>query len=291
MRLFSDRLFEAVKGKRSVVVVGLDPRARHLPAELLPADPSDVDVARAYLQFNCGIIDATAEFAAAVKPQVAFYEELGPSGLATFAATCQYAAKKGLVVIADAKRGDIGSTAVAYADAYLGGPFSADAITVNPYLGGDSIQPFIDKCSSGCGLFVLVRTSNRGAKDLQDLTTPSGRLFEVVGDMVGALGAQHIGESGYSSVGAVVGATWPGELSELRRRLPSVPFLVPGYGAQGGTAEDVRGAFDGNGLGAVVNSSRGIIFAYREKKTADWKSASADAAKVMRDEFRALLGW
>lgn len=292
MNNFADRLFGLVEAKRSVVVVGLDPRAASLPAGLIKGMSADNDaVADAFLSFNKGIIDATAQYAVAVKPQIAFYEELGPAGVATFAETCEYAQRAGLIVIADVKRGDIGTTASAYAGAFLGGAFCSDAATVNPYLGADSLTPFAEKCANGHGIFVLVRTSNNGAADLQDLHTQNGRLYEVVGDLVANLGRSSIGSCGFSSIGAVVGATWPGELTELRKRLPSVPFLVPGYGAQGATVEDIRNAFREDGLGAVVNSSRGIIFAYKDAKTNDWQRAAADAAKSMRDEFRAVLGW
>jgi orotidine-5'-phosphate decarboxylase len=242
------------------------------------------------LKFNIGIIEAVAPFAAAVKPQIAFYECLGPAGLTAFAETCRIASEAGLVVIADVKRGDIGSTATAYAEAYLGGPFKADAVTLSPYLGGDTLEPFLARCADGYGAFVLVRTSNPGASQLQDLVTPNGRLCDVVGDMVRDLGVTRIGERGWSAVGAVVGATWPGELAELRKRLPGVPFLVPGYGAQGGTGRDVLPAFDASGLGAVVNSSRGILYAWKGRGVADWRGAAATAAQEMRDEFRSLLG-
>ena len=293
-RNFADRLFSSVQEKKSIVVVGLDPHISMLPPELFGGvDLADAPIemlARGVLEFNEGIIPVIAEYAAAVKPQVAFYEKLGPLGMKVFEATCACARKHGLVVIADVKRGDIGSTATAYAETFLGGPYQSDSVTVNPYLGSDSLKPFIDKCESGYGLFVLVRTSNKSAIDFQDLETANGKVYEIVGDKVAALGEQWIGEMGYSSVGAVVGATWPGELEALRKRLPAVPFLVPGYGAQGGTAKDIVSAFDADGNGAVVNSSRGILFAF--KKTGGcWKTAAADATKAMRDEFRGVLGW
>ncbi|MFA4987071.1 MAG: orotidine-5'-phosphate decarboxylase [Candidatus Brocadiia bacterium] len=290
---FADRLFTEVESRKSVVVVGLDPRVPMLPSELTKDFPSgDVaGAARAIYEFNKGLIDAVAEYAVAVKPQIAFYEQLGLPGLNAFAQTCAYASAHGLLVIADAKRGDIGTTAEAYADAFLGGPFASDAMTVNPYLGTDALVPFVAKCQDNFGLFILVRTSNKGAVDFQDLPTGDCKLYEKVADLVAGIGKGAIGSKGYSSVGAVVGATWPGELSALRRRIPSVPFLVPGYGAQGGTAADIRGAFDQHGLGAIVNSSREICFAFRKKNVDDWKGAAAQEAKRMRDEFRSILGW
>jgi orotidine-5'-phosphate decarboxylase len=287
---FADTLCDAILAKRSVVVVGLDPRIASLPSELAVNDPHCVArCADAIIAFNRGIIDAVSEYAVAVKPQIAFYECLGIPGLRAFSDACEYAKRAGLIVIADCKRGDIGTTAEAYADAYLGGPFAANAITVNPYLGGDALTPFVAKCPQGFGEYILVRTSNKGAADFQDLETPKGKLFEAVADFVAKLGEPYIGKQGYSSVGAVVGATWPGELSALRKRIPHTPFLVPGYGAQGATAADIRGAFDENGLGAVVNSSREIIFAYRKNKELGWQAAAAKEAQRMRDEFRALL--
>ncbi len=272
------------------MVVGLDPQLASFPPELKPAQGSSLaEAAQAVLDFNKGMIEAVAPFAAAVKTQIAFYECLGHEGLLAFARTCQIAADAGLVVIADVKRGDIGSTATAYADAFLGGPFRADAVTLSPYLGGDTLEPFLARCMDGYGAFVLVRTSNPGAGQLQDLVTPNGRLYEVVGDMDREPGLKWVGERGWSSVGAVVGATWPGEMTELRKRLPGVPFLVPGYGAQGGTGRDVLSAFDDEGLGAVVNSSRGILYAWKGRAATDWRTAAADAAREMRDEFRTLL--
>ncbi|GAB4150520.1 MAG: orotidine-5'-phosphate decarboxylase [Planctomycetota bacterium] len=292
MRYFADRLFDSVLSKNSVVVVGLDPQPESFPPELgvSSLDKADCEgFARKILEFNAGIIESVAEFAAAVKPQIAFYEQFGVPGLNAFAQTCRIAADHNLPIIADVKRGDIGSTAAAYSRAFLGGPFSADAVTLNPYLGTDSLEPFISRCSEGYGAFILVRTSNKSATEFQDLQTSSGKLYEVVADRVAIWGRPYIGEHGWSSVGAVVGATWPGELSALRRKLPNVPFLVPGYGAQGGTAADVAAAFDATGLGAVVNSSRAILYAWKARGE-DWRTAAANAAREMRDEFRFVLG-
>jgi len=288
---FADRLFEAVREKGSVVVVGLDPRPELLPPSLSPAPDAGAEaVAKAFLAFNEAVIEAVAPYAVAVKPQVAFYEKLGPAGMETFARTCRAAAERGLLVIGDVKRGDIGSTAEAYADAWFGGPYACDAITLNPYLGADSLRPFVSRCEEGYGCFVLVRTSNPGAADLQDVRDARGRpLYLRTAEMLASLGGDSVGECGYSAVGAVVGATWPEQLAELRAAFPSLPFLVPGYGAQGGTAEDVRGAFDADGLGAVVNSSRGIIFAYRKYESYGFEEAAARAAREMRDEFRGIL--
>ncbi|RKY22852.1 MAG: orotidine-5'-phosphate decarboxylase, partial [Planctomycetota bacterium] len=215
---FADRLFEAVREKGSVVVVGLDPRPELLPPSLSPAPDAGAEaVAKAFLAFNEAVIEAVAPYAVAVKPQVAFYEKLGPAGMETFARTCRAAAERGLLVIGDVKRGDIGSTAEAYADAWFGGPYACDAITLNPYLGADSLRPFVSRCEEGYGCFVLVRTSNPGAADLQDVRDARGRpLYLRTAEMLASLGGDCVGECGYSAVGAVVGATWPEQLAELR---------------------------------------------------------------------------
>ena len=273
---FADRVAEAVEQKRSQLVVGLDPRLDLLPVELR----GDAHVARsaaadAVARFCCGIVDAIAPHAVAVKPQLAFFEALGADGVRAFEQACEYARSAGLLVIADAKRGDIGSTARAYGSAYLEGEKPvADAMTVNPYLGRDSLEPFFGACRRhGGGVFCLVKTSNEGGGDVQDVRlSDGGVLWQHVARLVAEWGEDLVGEHGLSSVGAVVGATHPEELAAVRRLLPNVVFLVPGYGAQGGTAADVAAAFLPDGLGAVVNNSRGIIASFRPDEPA-WEVA------------------
>src|SRR5215203_4104908 len=232
---FADRLAEAVERKRSQLVVGLDPRLDLLPVELRgEAVLGRAEAANAYARFCCGIVDAVGRYVAAVKPQTAFFEALGADGFAALERVCGYARDAGLLVIADGKRGDIGSTARAYAAAYLGG--LADALTVNPYLGRESLEPFLDACREhGSGLFCLVKTSNAGA-DVQDAELADGSmLWQHVARLVDGWGADTIGSGGLSSVGAVVGATHPLAVAEARRLLPHAVLLLPGVGAQGGS--------------------------------------------------------
>lgn len=288
---FPDRLTQAVVARQSRVCVGLDPRPDMLPPDLADA----ADMVRAAVEFCRGIIEAVAEFAVCVKPQAAFFEALAPDGTAAMWQVIEHAAKHGLLVILDAKRGDISSTADAYARACFGRHYqdapaaAADAVTVNPYLGADSVEPFLAVADEFAGgLFVLVKTSNPGSGDLQDLQTERGPVYEVAADMVCRWAQDRVGDCGYSSVGAVVGATYPRQLAELRSRMPRSLLLVPGYGAQGGAAQDVAAAFDTNGLGAVVNSSRGIMYAYQQTG-GDWRQAAATAARAMRDDLSAVL--
>jgi orotidine-5'-phosphate decarboxylase len=291
---FADRLLAEVDRKRSHVVVGLDPRVDLLPAELRPEDGDDVAAAaEAVAAFNRLVIDAVSEHAVAVKPQAAFYERLGCPGMEAFARTIRHARERGLPVIADAKRNDIASTAAAYAAAYLGGgaadDFVVDAVTVNPYLGADGVLPFVEAAAKhGRGVFVLVKTSNPSSVDVQDLECGGRPLYRAVGDLVERWGAEHRGERGYSLVGAVVGAPFPAQLGELRAAMPHTLFLIPGYGAQGAGVEEVVPGFDAAGSGAVVNSSRGVIFAWRQEPYAGrygegrWREAVAAAAAEMR---------
>ena len=271
--------------------MGLDPRPDLLPSTFAQSTASLAGVTR----FCCGIIDATAQYAVCVKPQAAHFEALAPEGLAAMWQVIAYARKCGLLVILDAKRSDIGSTAEAYAQAcfgrhHQGAVAAVDAVTVNPYLGSDGVEPFIEMADQvGGGVFVLTKTSNPSSGELQDLQTASGTIYQTVARLVNGWGASRIGETGYSSVGAVVGATYPQQLGELRELMPHSIFLVPGYGAQGGAAADVAGAFDENGRGAVVNSSRGIIYAYRATG-GDYQQAAADAARTMRDDLNSVLG-
>ncbi len=287
MTHFADRLTALVDEKRSCVVVGLDPRVDALPDSLRnDAERSVEHAAEAVLAFNRRIIEVVAPHVVAVKPQIAFYEALGWPGFRTFAETIRIAHEHGLLVIADVKRGDIGPTAEAYAVAHLD-ELGADAVTLNPYLGTDSIAPFLKRVPKGKGLFVLVKTSNPSSAELQDLRAGSATVYETVADMVERWGADYRGRSGYSAVCAVVGATFPQAAAALRKRMPSAVFLVPGYGAQGGGAEDCRPCFDANGHGAVVNSSRGIIFAYHDNNSPhhSWEAAVAEAARRMKEDL------
>ncbi len=279
---FGDRLNAAIRKKQTPLVVGLDPRIANLPPQL-----RNLNAAEAIETFCKSIIDVVASKVPAVKPQSAFFEQLGPEGVTALCNVTHYAREKGLVVIMDAKRGDIGSTAAAYAAAFLdrseSAPWRCDCLTVNPYLGDDSLTPFVDVGNEhGSGIFVLAKTSNPGGTLFQERNFgstddhPQQTLFEAVSDHIQSLAAANVGQSGYGSVGAVVGATWPEQLVELRRRMPNAIFLVPGFGAQGGSAADVGGGLDEQGLGAVINSSRGIIFAYEKEQFAaatSWQHA------------------
>jgi orotidine-5'-phosphate decarboxylase len=279
---FADRLAEEVERKRSQLVVGLDPRRDLLPIELRG------DVAR----FCCGIVDAVAPHAVAVKPQLAFFEALGAAGMAAFEQVCAYARRAGLLVIADGKRGDIGSTARAYAEAYLEGEAPrADALTINPYLGTDAVEPFLGACRrAGAGVFVLVRTSNQSG-DLQDAVLKDGRpLWHHVAQLVDEWGAGTAGEHGLSSVGAVVGATHPRAVADARRLMPRTILLLPGIGAQGGSIADLTRAFQSGPASAVVNASRSVIYAFREAGTDYRDAAGAEAARLKR-EIWVASGW
>lgn len=297
---FTDALIEAQQAKGSGVVVGLDTDPRRLPQFVTNRFHSSraddlVPRAEAQLAFNEAIIDAVHSIVPAVKAQIAFYELLGPAGIETYQKTIRYARSKGLLVIGDIKRGDIGSTAEAYAEAHLEGDHAPDAVTVNPYMGSDSILPFLQVGRRhGKGVFVLVKTSNPSSSELQDLEVahPRQRNYEIVARKVGELGADSVGKRGYSLMGAVVGATYPSEAVHLRGVLTHTFFLVPGYGAQGAKASDVAGCFDASGSGAVVNASRSIIYAFEKLgglSLADVGKAAAQAAKKMTSEIRAAL--
>ena len=256
------------------------------------------ETAAAYGQFCRGVIDVVAPLVPAVKPQAAFFEQLGPAGMAVLADVIAYAQQKGLLVILDGKRNDIGSTATAYAQGMLGAegqsPWGADALTVSPYLGDDSLQPFIDVAKQrSAGVFVLVKTSNPGGKMLQDLVADGRPLYRHVAEYVERQAAETVGACGYGAVGAVVGATYPAQLAELRAAMPHTLFLVPGFGSQGGTARDVAAAFDAQGRGAMVNNSRGIIFAHahqavlRTFRRRAWQEAVEAATRDMIEQLRA----
>ncbi|MCL2406997.1 MAG: orotidine-5'-phosphate decarboxylase [Defluviitaleaceae bacterium] len=285
-----DKLIEKSKKLRAPVCVGLDPTVDLLPDHIISANGGNVPAA--FLEFNINIIDAVYDIVPAVKPQIAFYEQYGAEGFEVYTKTVAYAKSRGLIVIADVKRGDIGSTATAYAEGRLAAD-GADFATVNPYLGKDSLKPFIDVCKrDNKGIFVLVATSNPGGADLQKLELVNGlKLYEHVGNMVSEIGGDLMGNYGYSSVCAVVGATKPEEAINLRRQLPSVFFLIPGYGAQGGTAADVAVCFDAQGAGGIVNSSRGIIGAWKKTdKPEDYAQAARAAAVAMVKDLREYIG-
>lgn len=295
---FGDRLTARVKRAGNAVVVGLDPQYALLPEPLARGPAADWQLqAEAFQSFCCGVIDVVAELVPAVKPQAAFFEQLGPAGMLALAEVIGYARQRGLIVIVDGKRNDIGSTATAYAAGYLGStssPWGGDALTVSPYLGDDSLTPFIDVgAQRGAGIFVLVKTSNPGGGTFQDLVAHGRPLYRHVADHVEKLAAQTAGASGYGIVGAVVGATYPEQAAELRSVMPHTWFLVPGYGSQGAGARDVAAAFDARGLGAVVNSSRAIIFAHARRQyaerfgAANWQGAVEAATRAMIDELRA----
>ncbi len=301
-----DTLIDKIKETQNPTVVGLDPRLSYIPNFIKEEafrqfGKTPKGAAEAFWQFNKGIIDEVYDVVPAVKPQVAMYEQYGAEGMACFIKTCAYAKEKGLIVIGDIKRSDISSTAEAYSNGHIGSSdiegekyqaYQEDFITLNPYLGWDSIEPYIKDCKEyNKGLFVLVKTSNPNSGQLQDLDVGGMTLYEKVGDLTEEWGQALMGEYGYSSVGAVVGATHPAQAESLRKRMPHTFFLVPGYGAQGGTAEDLAVCFDFNGLGAIINSSRGIIAAYQKeeykKKFGEqgFAQASRQAVIHMRDDL------
>ena len=294
MKPFPDRLVESIRSKGSRVVVGLDPRLDRLPEPFLSDARRDVEAAgRALLEFNAALLDIVAPHAVAVKPQIAFYEKLGPYGMVVYFATCKAARDQGMIVIGDVKRGDVPDTARAYADAHFTA-FPTDAITVNPLFGTDGMEPFIEaaKRESG-GLFVLVKTSNPKSGEIQDLPVEGKPLYLHLAARVAEWGAPlKSPESGYSAVGAVVGATHPAQAAEIRAALPEAFFLVPGYGAQGAGAADLKPCFNEGGMGAVVNSSRGIICAWEREayKGLPWERAVEKAVADMKADINAALG-
>jgi orotidine-5'-phosphate decarboxylase len=279
---FGDRLAAAVERKRSQLVVGLDPMPDMLPVELRG------DVTR----FCCGIVDAVAPHAVAVKPQLAFFEALGPAGSVAFSEICAYSRRAGLLVIADGKRGDVASTARAYSAAYLEGDEPrADALTVNPWLGRESIEPYLAAARRyGAGIFCLVKTSNAGG-DLQDVTLSDGRLmWQHVASLVADWGSDVVGECGLSAVGAVVGATHPRAVSEARKLMPQAILLLPGVGAQGAKPADLARAFTSGPASALVSASRSVIYAFRESGGDFREEAGAEAARLRADIW-SISGW
>jgi len=316
------RLQEKIDKLQNPTVVGLDPELSYIPTQILKRYYDEHGetleaASMAVVEFNCGLIDAVCDIVPAVKPQSAYYEMLGPYGVMALHKTCEYAKQKGMYVIIDGKRNDIGSTAAAYSAAYLGTvkvgeteymPFHADALTVNAYLGSDGIKPFIETAKMhDKAVFALVRTSNPSAGELQDkiITNPktstrepspstysdslvSQTLYTAVGDLMEEISKDTIDKYGYTCVGAVVGATYPEESKLLRERLKNTFFLVPGYGAQGGSAESAANAFDKNGKGAIINSSRAIITAWK-KSGDDYTTAAREEAIKMRNELQKVL--
>lgn len=293
--MITDRLIEAIIEKQNPTAVGLDTSFDYLPEEMKAGINDFRGIAQAIVEFNKKIVDNVQDIVPAVKVQIAYYEAYGPEGLKAFQATCAYAKSKGLFVIADCKRNDIGSTAARYAEAYLGATgdvaFGADYLTVNGYLGSDGIVPFTDLCKQNDkGIFVLVKTSNPSSGELQNLRLEDGRtIYECMGDMVETWGAQTVGKYGYSAVGAVVGATHPEEAAILRKRLAHTFFLIPGYGAQGGNAQMLKSCFDADRLGGIVNNSRGILCAYK-KKGGTYYDAARTACLEMKADLLSVLG-
>jgi orotidine-5'-phosphate decarboxylase len=290
MTHFADRLAAALRAKKTPLCVGLDPRWEQLPGEIRKNhdQPTLAEVAAAYEAFCLRVLDVVAPLVAVVKPQAAFFEACGPAGFLALDHLLHRARQLGLITILDGKRNDIASTAQAYADAAFAGTsiggrlhpvWQADAVTINPYLGRDAVEPFLASARKvGGGVFVLVRTSNAGAGLFQDLVADGRPVYEHVGLAVANWARANLGECGLGDVGAVVGATHPAELARLRQLLPEVPFLIPGYGAQGGTAADCMAAFRPDGLGALINSSRGIIAAFGPEETR-WEAAIEAATR------------
>jgi len=303
-----DKLIQKIKDTGAPIVVGLDPVLGHIPESVqkkaFDSHGQTLEGAAAAIrEFNKEIVDHIYDLVPAIKPQIAMYEQYGLPGLAAFKWTVDYCHEKGLIVIGDVKRGDIGSTSASYALAHLGQvkvgdasftPFGEDFATVNPYLGSDGVKPFTDVCKEeGKGIFVLVKTSNPSSGELQDLTLENGKkIYEVMGELVDKWGSECMGTMGYSNVGAVVGATYPEMGKVLRDVMPSAFILVPGYGAQGGKGADLVHFFDKDGLGAIVNSSRGIIAAWKnsEKGPEGYGEASRDAVLAMKEDIAQALG-
>lgn len=302
-----DKLIEKIKETNNPTVMGLDPRYEMLPRCVTEKYPLNLEgVAQAIVEYNKALIDTTYDIIPAVKPQIAFYEMFGIPGIQAFKETCEYAKQKGMLVIADIKRGDIGSTAQGYSNAYLGKTkigdieqsiFDVDFVTINPYMGTDCVKPFIEDCKKyNKGLFILVKTSNPSSGELQDLKLETGEeVYTRVAKLVENWGEELRGMYNYSSIAAVVGATYPEQLKQIREIAPHTYFLIPGYGAQGGTAKDIAYGFDQNGLGGIVNASRSLMCAYKSDKwknefeEKDYAKATRAEAIRMRDEINSVL--
>lgn len=301
-----DRLINKIKETQNPTVVGLDPTFEMMPEDLVSKmfdqyGKTPKAVASMFLEFNKQIIDQVYDLIPAVKPQIAMYEQYGIAGIETYIKSTEYAKSKGLIVIGDIKRGDIASTAKAYS-AHIGltnieeekfDIWGSDAVTINPYMGYDAIEPFISNCNSlDKGLFVLVKTSNPHGGQIQDLVAEGERVYETVAKLVSDWGKEAMGELGYSKIGAVVGATYPEEAAQIRKLMPHTYFLVPGYGAQGGDGKKLKGCFNKDGLGAIVNSSRGIIAAYKNNKEyvgMDFAQASRQAVIDMKKDLQSII--
>jgi orotidine-5'-phosphate decarboxylase len=283
MHYFSERLLEAQRRKRSVLMLGVDPQLDAPGASGLPERQT-------LTRFCCEIVEACADSICAIKPQLAFFEARGMDGMRALAEVIALARRLGLPTVADAKRGDIGSTSAAYAEAFLGdGDFGCDAVTVNPYLGSDSIAPFVTRVRGGRGVFVLVKTSNPSSGEFQDRAADGAPLWELVARRVEGWGSDFVGPSGLSPVGAVVGATYPQHAARARELMPHATVLVPGYGAQGASATDAVRVARADGTGLVVNASRSIMYAYLKRPDSAPAQAAAGAAEAMRTELNAAL--
>ena len=310
MQNFSDHLIAIIRKKNSCVVVGLDPHFKLIPDDIKQKflnlhKPSLEYAARVILEFNIQVIDIITPYVGIVKPQIAFYELYGWWGIWAYAETIKYAKEKGLIVIGDVKRGDVPTTAEAYANAHIGEvyvndtietPFAADAVTVNPFLGTDSILPFIQTAKKyNKGIFILVKTSNPLSGEFQNLICGKKKLHEIIAEKTNEWGKDLIGKEGYSAIGAVVGATFPKEITTLRKVMPIAFFLVPGYGAQGATVQDIKYCFNKDGLGAIINASRSILYAYyispwKEKYgITAWKEATREALIKMNEEINEIF--
>lgn len=302
----TELMIQKIQQTKCPVVAGLDPKIEYIPQYIRDKNyarygKNENGIAGAILEFNKGLIDELSDVVPAIKPQAAYYEMYGLEGIAVLYKTIEYAKQKGMYVILDAKRGDIGTTAQAYSSAWLGmtnldgekkAMASADCLTVNPYLGSDGILPFVSDCKTyNKGIFALVKTSNPSSGEMQDLLTDGVPIYEKVARLVVEWGKDSIGEYGYSAVGAVVGATYPEQAQKLRQIMPNVYFLVPGYGAQGATAKDVAVSFNKDGLGAIVNSSRAIMCAYQTSgcDERDYAKAAKDEAYNMGKAINAAV--
>ena len=303
MKNAMDRLIKKIKELNNPTVIGMDPKYEMIPDCIKNKYDESLDgVSKAILEFNKRLIDAICDIIPAVKINIAFYEMYGLKGMETFEETCKYAKEKDMILIADIKRGDIGNTAKAYSNAFLGRTtiadkevliYDVDFVTLSPYMGTDSIKPFVDDCIKyNKGAFVIVKTSNPSSGELQDLKLESGEeVYTKVANLVENWGKDLVGEYGYSSISAVVGATYPKQLQDLRKAAPHTFFLIPGYGAQGGKAEDIALGFDENGIGGIVNSYRGLICAYKSDFWKDkyseeeFEKATRAEAIRMRDEL------
>ncbi len=302
--MITDKLIERIKELDNPTVAGIDTSFDYLPDDMKNGVKDFKSASEAVLEFNKRIIDNICDIVPCVKVQIAYYEMYGLDGMHTFAETVKYAGKKGMLVMTDAKRNDIGATAECYAKAYLGETavgdktytaFDSDFLTVNGYLGSDGIKPFLGWMQKrDKGIFVLVKTSNKSSGELQDLKLENGKtVYEYMGSLVEEWGKDSIGKYGYSAVGAVVGATHPAQAEILRKEMPHTFFLIPGYGAQGGTADALKVCFNSDGLGGIVNSSRGILCAYRQEKYAgrSYYEAARQACIDMKNDLnRAIKG-